>query len=76
MKECLFALLAGIALGLRAAVGGPSPEDVFREPPPSARVGVWWHWMGAQVTKDGIVRDLDWMAEMSINSATVFAMAD
>ena len=76
MKECLFALLAGVALGSRAADGGPSPEGVFREPPPSARVGVWWHWMGAQVTKDGIVRDLDWMAEMGINSATVFAMAD
>ena len=53
-----------------------TPEDVFECPPQSAHVGVWWHWMGAQVTKEGIVRDLDWMAEMGINSATVFVMAD
>ena len=44
--------------------------------PPSARVGVWWHWMGAQVTEAGIVADLDWFARTGIGSATVFGMAD
>lgn len=75
MKRLLL-VLAGAALGLPSFADGPSPECVFANPPPSAHIGAWWHWMGTQVTKEGIVRDLDWMAEMGINSATVFAMAD
>ena len=52
------------------------PEAVFRNPPQSAKTGVWWHWMGSNVTKEGIVKDLDWFAEMGIGSATIFGMAD
>lgn len=74
MKE--FLLLAVGAFCPLAFAEFATPESVFADPPVSARVGVWWHWMGAQVTKEGIVRDLDWMAEMGVNSATVFAMAD
>ena len=51
-------------------------EEVFNRPPPTAHVGVWWHWMGRQVSKPGIVKDLDWMVANGINSATVFGMAD
>ena len=46
---------------LAAAVAAADPEAVFRDPPSSAKVGVWWHWMGSAVTREGIVRDLDWM---------------
>ena len=55
---------------------GPSPEAVFACPPKTAHVGVWWHWMGAQVSAEGIVKDLDWMVANGINSATIFGMAD
>jgi len=51
-------------------------KDVFDHPPKTAHVGIWWHWMGRQVSKDGIVKDLDWMVRMGINSATIFGMAD
>ena len=54
----------------------PTPEAVFAAPPTTAQVGVWWHWMGRQVSKAGIVKDLDWMVRMGVNSATVFGMAD
>lgn len=74
MKRLL--LFVGSLTGYLAFADAPSPDCVFANPPPSAHIGVWWHWMGAQVTKNGIVRDLDWMAEMGINSATVFALAD
>ena len=54
----------------------PDPETVFRNPPQSAKTGVWWHWMGCNVSKEGIVKDLDWFKETGIGAATIFGMAD
>ena len=52
------------------------PQEVFENPPQSAKTGVWWHWMGCNVSKEGIVRDLDWFKETGIGAATIFGMAD
>ena len=65
-----------LALAMRNVVAALDPETVFRHPPPRARTGVWWHWMGSNVTKEGIVKDLDWFKEVGIGSATIFGMAD
>ncbi|MEC3911827.1 glycosyl hydrolase [Sphingobium sp. CR2-8] len=46
--------------------------DGFRNPPQSARPRVWWHWMNGNVTKDGIDKDLDWMARMGIRGVQNF----
>ncbi|HKT76468.1 MAG TPA: glycosyl hydrolase [Sphingobium sp.] len=46
--------------------------DGFRNPPQSARPRVWWHWMNGNVTKDGIDKDLDWMARMGIGGLQNF----
>lgn len=46
--------------------------DGFRNPPQSARPRVWWHWMNGNVTKDGISKDLDWMARMGIGGVQNF----
>ena len=59
-----------------AACAAPDPEEVFRDPPQDAKTGVWWHWMGCNVTKEGIVKDLDWFKETGIGAATIFGMAD
>ena len=59
-----------------AACAAPDPETVFRNPPQSAKTGVWWHWMGCNVSKEGIVKDLDWFKETGIGAATIFGMAD
>ena len=73
MKTKFCALLVMSGLGsLQAA----TPEEAFSNPPKTAHVGVWWHWMGRQVSKAGIVKDLDWMVSNGVNSATVFGMAD
>ena len=53
-----------------------TPEEAFEAPPRAAHAGVWWHWMGGQVTEEGILRDLDWFQRNGIFSATVFGMAD
>jgi hypothetical protein len=59
-----------------AANAAPDPETVFRNPPQSTKTGVWWHWMGSNVSKEGIVKDLDWFKETGIGAATIFGMAD
>lgn len=46
--------------------------DGFRNPPQSARPRVWWHWMNGNVTKDGIYKDLDWMARIGIGGVQNF----
>lgn len=61
---------------LVAAVAAADPEAVFRDPPPSAKVGVWWHWMGSAVTREGIVRDLDWMRSSGVGTVVAFAGPD
>ena len=45
---------------------GPSLEEGFRNPPPSARPRVWWHWMNGNIAKEGIKLDLEWMHRVGI----------
>ena len=62
-----------VILSLNAA---EDPATVFRQPPESALPGVWWHWMGCNVTKEGITRDLEEFKSAGIGGATIFGMAD
>ena len=81
---CVKSFAVGVALvaaavcvecrGVPAKHSAPDPETVFRNPPQSAKTGVWWHWMGCNVSKEGIVRDLDWFKETGIGAATIFGM--
>lgn len=59
-----------------AACAAVDLKTVFDNPPKDAHAGVWWHWMGSQVTRQGIEKDLDWFSRMGITSATIFGMAD
>lgn len=77
MRMCV--ILAGICAVLVhgvTACPAPDPEFVFRNPPKEAHAGIWWHWMGGQVTREGIVKDLDWFQRMGITSATIFGLSD
>ncbi|EZP70995.1 Alpha-L-rhamnosidase [Sphingomonas paucimobilis] len=46
--------------------------DGFQNPPQSARPRVWWHWMNGNITREGIDKDLDWMARMGIGGVQNF----
>lgn len=59
-----------------AALAASDPEAVFRKPNESALPGVWWHWMGSNVSREGITRDLEEFKKAGIGSATIFGMAD
>ena len=44
----------------------PSLLEAFANPPKEARARVWWHWMDGNISKEGIKKDLDWMAVSGI----------
>jgi hypothetical protein len=51
-------------------------DEIFANPPDSAKPGVWWHWMGCNVTREGVTRDLEAFKAAGIGGATLFGMAD
>lgn len=68
------ACLPGLALaGEEPEVGtAASLEAGFQDPPVEARPRVWWHWLNGNVSKDGIAKDLDWMARIGIGGVQTF----
>ena len=47
-------------------------EGGFANPPLSARPETWWHWMNGNVSREGIVADLDAMAAIGIGGVHIF----
>ncbi len=47
-------------------------EKGFQSPPPQARPYAWWHWISGHISREGITRDLEAMAEQGIGGATIF----
>ena len=44
----------------------------FETPPPKAKTFAWWHWMGSNITKQGITKDLEAMKAEGLGGATIF----
>lgn len=58
--------------GLRG--GDPSFEAIergFRSVPDSMKLGVYWYWISDNISKEGVVRDLEAMKEAGINRAYI-----
>lgn len=53
-----------------------NPEQVFTNPPEAAKPGVLWMWMGYNLSKDGITRDLEALKDAGFNRTTMFSLAD
>lgn len=53
-----------------------NPEQLFLHPPESAKPGVLWMWMGANISSTGITKDLQALKEEGFNSTTVISLAD
>src|ERR1700680_3330521 len=52
------------------------PAVYFKEPPASAKPGVLWMWMGSNLSKDGIKKDLEALKKEGFNRTTMFSLAD
>ena len=58
--------------GLGPMVCSQSLEDQFKNPPNDSKVLTWWHWMNGNVTKEGISKDLEAMAQVGIGGVILF----
>lgn len=51
----------------------PKIEE-FAAPGGNARLQTWWHWINGNVSKEGIRRDLDEMADKGYGTAVIFSL--
>jgi len=68
------ALVAVFATGLSVGFASTLEED-FRTPPPGTGPYAWWHWLGYNVSSNGITRDLAAMKAAGVSGATIFTLA-
>lgn len=52
------------------------PAEVFINPPESAKPGVLWMWMGSNLSKEGITKDLEALKKAGFNRTTMFSLSD
>ena len=52
------------------------PVKIFNTPPESAKPGVLWMWMGSNITREGITKDLEALKDAGFNRTTMFHLSD
>lgn len=50
-------------------------EENFLNPPSTAKPYTWWHWFAGNISKEGITKDLESMAEVGIGGLQAFSVA-
>lgn len=60
----------------KSSVVKTNPAKVFINPPKAARPGVLWMWMGANLTKQGITKDLEELEKAGFNRTTMFSLVN
>jgi alpha-L-rhamnosidase len=72
MKK-IAAILMALSAALSSAQAANDPLlKGFENPPQGARPRVWWHWMGGNVSKEGIQLDLEWMHRVGLGGFQAF----
>ena len=74
MKQSTLLSFLAVSLILVSCGKEPAPskttaskiEQGFITPPDEAKPRVWWHWLNANITEEGIKADLDWMNRVGI----------
>ncbi len=52
------------------------PARIFNDPPENAKPGVLWMWMGSNVSREGITKDLESLKDAGFNRTTMFHLSD
>lgn len=79
MKVARIPIIAIVSLLIAGAAIAAQPDDLeraFTNPPESAKPGVLWMWMGCNLSKQGITRDLEALKSAGFNRTTMFSLAD
>ncbi len=50
--------------------------SIFTNPPESAKPGVLWEWMGSNITKEGITKDLEALKKVGYIRTTMYSLSD
>jgi hypothetical protein len=69
------AMIGLAVIGTLGADAGALDLREFRDPPNTARPRVWWHWLNGNITKEGIRRDIEWMARSGLGGLQNFDAA-
>lgn len=75
----LFAFLSSVALLCGCAQSGISVSEVekgFNNVPDDVRIGVYWYWLDGNISKEGVVKDLQSMKEAGIGRAYIGDIGD
>ena len=75
MKK-IFSIILFIFLSNNIVAQKINIENVFKNPPESAKPWVFWYWMHAAVSKAGITADLEAMKEVGISGAYLMPIQD
>ena len=73
------ALLMGWALTVSAAEGESGNvelERIFQDPPQAAKPGVYWFWMGHNLSQEGITRDLEALHDAGFGKTLMCTLSD
>ena len=77
MKRLILALvIIASSLPFHAGAQTSDPAEVFANPPETARPGVLWMWMGSNISREGITKDLEALKEAGFNRTTMFHLSD
>lgn len=74
-KNAFYTLVCGISLN--AFIGAAQPvaiKDIaseFKTPPSSVHTSVYWYWIDGNISKEGVLKDLDAMKSAGINRAFI-----
>ena len=67
--------LLGVCLGAVGPLRADSLDDAFAQPPAVAKPRTWWHWIGGNISREGITADLESMQRIGLGGAQIFTAA-
>jgi len=76
MALCTTKAISQVHKKVVKAISKDDPAYVFDHPPEDARPGVLWMWMGSNVSREGITKDLEALKKEGFNSVTMSTLAD
>ncbi|HNZ81970.1 MAG TPA: glycosyl hydrolase, partial [Bacteroidales bacterium] len=76
MKRTAIVLLSFLLLGTFSCRRAASLDEVFLNPPDTAKPWIFWYWINGAVTKEGITADLEAMKEIGLEGAYLMPIRD
>ena len=72
IRGILAVAFGAVSVAVFGSEAGDRLEDAFDNPRQESGVNAWWHWLGSNVSKYGITRDLEAMRDAGLCGATIF----